>query len=204
MRIDKQKLVYTLIFILLLSAGMVYKFLIKNNRSGIVLETEETLSSISSMTEISAASKQIKIYICGEVVNPGIYEVEQGTILNDVVLLAGGFTEDAALDHLDLVYVFNDNMSVYIPSEETLSEGDSVILRNVSASGGTEEQTLVNINTATKEELITLPGVGESTARAIIDYRNENGAFESIDDIKKVAGIKDGMFSKIKDQIKVR
>lgn len=202
MRIDKQKLVYTLIFILLLSAGMVYKFLIKNNRSGIVLETEETLSSISSMTEISAASRQIKIYICGEVVNPGIYEVEQGTILNDVVLLAGGFTEDAALDHLDLVYVFNDNMSVYIPSEETLSEGDSVILRNVSASGGTEEQTLVNINTATKEELITLPGVGESTARAIIDYRQDH-LFERPEDLMNVSGIGEAKYARLRDHIRV-
>ncbi|MBP5262563.1 MAG: helix-hairpin-helix domain-containing protein [Clostridiales bacterium] len=202
MRIDKQKLVYTLIFILLLSAGMVYKFLIKNNRSGIVLETEEILSSISSMTEISAASRQIKIYICGEVVNPGIYEVEQGTILNDVVLLAGGFTEDAALDHLDLVYVFNDNMSVYIPSEETLSEGDSVILRNVSASGGTEEQTLVNINTATKEELITLPGVGESTARAIIDYRQDH-LFERPEDLMNVSGIGEAKYARLRDHIRV-
>ena len=202
MRIDKQKLVYTLIFILLLSAGMVYKFLVKNNRSGIVLETEETLSSISSMTEISAASRQIKIYICGEVVNPGIYEVEQGTILNDVVLLAGGFTEDAALDHLDLVYVFNDNMSVYIPSEETLSEGDSVILRNVSASGGTEEQTLVNINTATKEELITLPGVGESTARAIIDYRQDH-LFERPEDLMNVSGIGEAKYARLRDHIRV-
>ena len=202
MRIDKQKLVYTLIFILLLSAGMVYKFLIKNNRSGIVLETEEILSSISSMTEISAASRQIKIYICGEVVNPGIYEVDQGTILNDVVLLAGGFTEDAALDHLDLVYVFNDNMSVYIPSEETLSEGDSVILRNVSASGGTEEQTLVNINTATKEELITLPGVGESTARAIIDYRQDH-LFERPEDLMNVSGIGEAKYARLRDHIRV-
>ena len=198
---------YILAFVLIVAAGVVYKFVIKNNHSGIMINGPEQQTAASSVTSSSAsatAAGQISVYICGEVNNPGIYNVSPGIILNDVAELAGGFTEGAALDHLDLVYRINDNMSLFIPNEDNLDEGDSCILRKPSndqgdpGSGG--NNGLVNINTADQAGLMTLPGIGESLAKSIISYRADH-RFGKIEDIRNVSGIGESKFNRIKDLI---
>ena len=210
MKSGNKRLIYTVSFILLIAAGMLYKYVFKGNYDGItVLSASSASDSIresSHDTSAESTVEMISIYICGEVNKPGIYRVEAGTILSDVADKAGGFTDNAALDHLNLVYIFTKNMSVFIPNDDNLSEGDSVIMRRSNDSNaGTDSNIsqLVNINTSSKEQLLALPGIGESTASAIIKYREEH-VFDSIEDIMNVSGIGEAKFSKIKDMICVR
>lgn len=203
---------YILAFVLIVAAGVVYKFVIKNNHSGIKLSTsgtEQTLSSESSQvtdtTGSSETEQKIQVYICGEVNEPGIYEVSPGVILNDIVEMAGGFTDIAARDKLDLVYRISDNISLFIPNKKNLDEADPCILRlhgdDVNdGSGGVKSDGKININTADQDNLMTLPGIGESLAKAIISYR-EDHRFGKIEDIRNVSGIGESKFGKIKDLI---
>ena len=194
---------YGAAFALILAIGVFYKFVCRNNYDGMpdIASAAGTDTSEPDITDISeTAVPEISIYICGEVNNPGVYRVPAGTILNDVAAMAGGFTVDAALDSMDLVYQFSGNTSVFIPSAETLDKADSFILRNGNVHIPSDaDDGLININSASLEQLITLPGVGESLGRSIIDYRGEN-LFRSIEDIMNVSGIGEAKFNKIKDK----
>lgn len=169
-----------------------------------------------SEPEQAAQSGNISIYICGAVNSPGVYEMSSGGILNDVIEMAGGFREDAADEYIDLVYVVRGNMSVYIPTlAEIEAEGydswgnSEIYFRSgeEEAQAGEQGQSgedtnsgLVNINTATREQLMTLPGIGEATADAIISYR-ETTPFQRTDDIMNVSGIGESKYNRIKDLI---
>ena len=160
------------------------------------------------------------VHICGEVMRPGVYELPEGSRVYEAVEEAGGFTQDAAADYVNLAYILEDGWKIEIPSWENLeTDGEGKgngISSGISADAGwtgngtgdfggdASGDGLVDINTATKQELITLPGVGESRAESIISYREKNGGFSRIEDIMKVEGIEDGMFAKMKDKICVR
>ena len=210
-RSGDKRIVYVVVFIILAVTGIVYRFVFKGNHDGItVLSASQVTDNYGAtadtgVAQTSSSPAMISIYICGEVNNPGIYEVEAGTILDIVAKKAGGFTDKAALDHLNLVYRFTDNMSVFIPSEDNLSEGDSVIMRNPAGAAASDntDNSCININTASKEQLTTLPGIGESTAQSIITYRQEH-PFDTIEDIMNVSGIGEAKFQRIKDFICVR
>ncbi len=135
------------------------------------------------------------VHICGEIVSPGVYEVPYGSRICDVLLLAGGFTQDAAPDAVNLAAVVSDGMQVFIPS---FTEAENSLQQEKR-----EREGLVNINTASAEELCNLPGIGESRAADIIAYREEQGGFSCIEDIMLVSGIKEGMFKKLKNMIYV-
>ena len=134
-------------------------------------------------------------------------------ILNKIIEAAGGFTEEASENNVNLVYQIESNMSIYIPSEDEITQGftggDIIRQEGVyvwgaqsGASGGTDQSAtlMVNINTATEEELKSLPGIGDVTAKAIVNYRKDT-PFKTIDDIKNVTGIGDSKFKQIKDYI---
>lgn len=150
------------------------------------------------------------VYICGCVNNPDVYKCQEGARLYEVIELAGGFSEEADREYLNLVDVVEDGQRIYVPSKEEVlraqAEGGIESISGSGASGvgngsyGTEK---VNINTAGVEQLMTLPGIGESRAKDIISYRNINGRFKRIEDIMKVSGIKNASYEKIKDLIKV-
>lgn len=142
--------------------------------------------------DVQGASTAL-VHICGEVVLPGVYEVKADSRICDVLLLAGGFTEDAATDAVNLAESVSDGMQVVIPSvAEAGEKGRQELL---------EKAGLVNINTASAEELSSLPGIGKSRAAAIIKYREKEGGFHTIEEIMQVSGIKEGMFEKLEDRI---
>lgn len=160
-----------------------------------VLEKEEE----EEKDEIEEIPK-IKVDIKGEVKNPGVYELELGNRIIDVVNLSGGFTTKAITKEVNLSKKIYDEMVIIIPDSETtcVVEPKYTNLENdVDQISG-----LVNINTASKEDLMTLTGVGESKADAIIKYRKQN-KFEKIEDIMNITGIKESLFNKIKDEITV-
>lgn len=138
--------------------------------------------------------KEIKVYICGEVKKPGVYTLIEGERLYKLIEIAGGFTDKAAKENLNLAMKLKDEDYIFVPSIEGL----------LNNSQGKTISSKININTATLEELKMLPRVGDAIAQRIIDYREKNGPFRDIKDIKNVSGIGDKMFENIKDKITVR
>ncbi|MCL2253145.1 MAG: helix-hairpin-helix domain-containing protein [Lachnospiraceae bacterium] len=154
-------------------------------------------------TQIQAEENFSLIHICGAVMEPGVYEVPSDSRIFEVLNLAGGFTDDAATDAVNLAMKVIDGSKIWIP---TLAEADE---QRQERSWGSEETDttvsettrLVNINTAGLDVLMTLPGIGKAKAESIIEYREEKGKFTKVEDIMKITGIKDGVFNKIKDMI---
>ena len=164
----------------------------------------EGTKKAAAVSETEAMDPAFVVHVCGEVVNPGIYELPAGSRIYEAVKAAGGFTENAAEESVNLASPIEDGVQIRIYSKdeaETLAAG-AAPFDGFEASGEGKEP-VVNLNTATKEELMTLSGIGESRAEDIIRYREENGGFQNIEDIMKVPGIKDAAFQKIKDRITV-
>ena len=146
----------------------------------------------------------IVIYITGEVVNQGIYEMEYNSRISDAIEKAGGLTEKANIKDINLASLLEDEMKIYIPNIEEAGKVENVVEENPITSKREEKtKSKININTATQSDLETLPGIGEATALKIINYRKEKGKFFKIEDIKNVSGIGESKFSKIKDMITV-
>lgn len=144
----------------------------------------------------------IYVHVCGAVEHPDVYALAEGSRIWEAVEAAGGFTAEAADRTVNLAGFLTDGEQIWIPTEEEaetlpleMGAGSGV---GVSAQGGK-----VNLNTASKETLMTLTGIGEARADAILAYRQTAGGFQTIEDIMKVSGIKESAFQKIKDDITV-
>ena len=176
-------------------------------------EKEYTQQEIKNENKEEVQTKEIIIvHITGEVENWGVIELGKGARVIDAVNKAGGFTEEADTVKVNLAYELTDGVKIYIPSKNeevensittqkyiTTDSGDNVIVEESDMEKTTN--MLVNINEATQTELETLPGIGPSTALKIISYREANGEFSSIEDIKNVSGIGDNKFEKIRELI---
>jgi competence protein ComEA len=138
-----------------------------------------------------AKERLIYVYVCGCVNNPGVIGVKEGSRIVDVIAKAGGMTEEADVNALNQAEPVVDGQKVYVP------------IKGEEVSNSSSGQGKVNINTASKDELMTLPGIGESKASDIINYRDSAGGFQTIEDIMQISGIKEAAFEKIKDYIKV-
>lgn len=173
----------------------------------------EYASQETKISESSEDPQMCAVYVCGAVKSPGVYYLTPGSIKQDALMLAGGFHDGAAEWYVNLAEAAKDGERIYVPYESELKKdgvpsdivkqaGDTVT--GVTDSGNLGDSgSLVNINKASKEELMTISGIGESRAEAIIKYRTENGAFADISDICKVSGIKEGLYGRIKDYITV-
>lgn len=147
--------------------------------------------------------RTLVVFICGEIGNPGVYEVADGSRINDLIKAAGGTSINACLELINPAQKLVDGQKVYIPSVEESKdfvfsggEDNAAICEN----HGTE---IININYASKKELETLPGIGSELASRIIQYREMHGGFQSIEELRKVSGIGDKKFSDIKDMVTV-
>ena len=174
--------------------------------SGIVVEHSE--ESSQSQESDSSSSQLLYVHIAGEVSNPGMYELKHDARVSDAINAAGGFTEKADRLSVNLARQVTDGEQIvvqaYIEAEPGTSESINTSDSGLPSSSNTGVLTgKVNINTASASELITLDGVGESTAAKIIAYRQANGSFASIEEIKKVSGIGDKKYEAIKDRITV-
>lgn len=131
--------------------------------------------------------------IRGEVNRPGIYKVESGAMINDVIELAGGLTYHADISKINLVEIINDNKKIVI----------SRVTNNETKEEPKKEDNKININTCTKSDLMKLSGIGSTKAQAIINYRDKNGKFKKIEDLLKVNGIGEALLLQIKEYITV-
>ncbi len=147
--------------------------------------------------DLETEDEYIYVHIEGCVNNPGLIKTKYGTRLFELIEEAGGETEDADLTRINLSSIVNDEQKIVIPAKVVVNN------ENNNEENNKEESGVVNINTADKEKLTTLTGIGESTAEKIIKYREENGYFNSIEDIMNVSGIGESKFNSIKDDITV-
>ena len=164
----------------------------------------------------STALSTVFVHVCGCVEKPGVYELPEGSRIYEAIEAAGGLTEEGAGDFLNLALPTEDGMKVEVPDrelarllrEQGISPEGTALGRGQTAGsdplgGQAPGGPKVNLNTAGREELMTLDGIGETRAEAIIRYRETYGGFQSIEDVMNVSGIKEGAFEKIKDDITV-
>ncbi len=170
------------------------------------------------------------VYVCGEVAEPGVYVLEPGDRIYEAVEMAGGMTADAGTCAVNLAESVYDGLMVYIPDSEEAAgmtgsmtlAGDGVVSAvgslnpaggsGAKAGGGSAEGTAsesgedgrLNLNTASLAELMTLSGIGQTKAQAVVNYRDAHGGFSSVEEIMNVDGIKEGLYNRIRDQIKVK
>ncbi len=177
---------------------------IKKNRVLVEnIKEKEDENNIDNKKE-DIESSIIKAYICGYVKNPGVYTLRKGDRLEDLVKLSGGFTSEADDKSINLASLVKDQDYFRILSkDEVVSSGVNIPNNNSSNLQNSEGEEKININTATKEELKTLPRIGDALSDRIIDHRTNKGNFKNIEDLKDVSGIGDKMLENIKDKIKV-
>ncbi len=164
----------------------------------------------NEITTIDTVIK-IKSYICGYVKNPGVYELESDARIEQLLKACGGASEKACLEAVNLAKKLNDGEMVYIPSIEEVAKNGSFFdyinvftLDNISGGdSGDSQSKIININTASAGELESLPGIGETIAQDIIEYREKYGLFKSKEELKNVKGIGDIKFEKVKELISI-
>ncbi len=158
------------------------------------------------------------VYVCGAVKTPGVYRVEQGARIFEAVALAGGFTEDASPESLNQALQVADGQMIRILTREE-EEAQTAAGEERERAGGTpdgmpsgqesgktavEEDGLLDLNLASVSDLMALPGIGEAKAKRIVAYRSEHGAFSAKEELMNISGIKEGVYNRIRDYIKVK
>ena len=216
----KQKKIIAIILIILVVIAYYYFYL---------RDTTEEISNqdleVNNTQENNQTNETIVVHVSGAVNIEGIVELDSGSRIANAIEKAGGIKENADMTDINLAYPLEDGMKIYIPTKEETeayknNENTPAESYVTAASGGVNSKeatnstpsssTLdtaskkVNINTATQEELDALPGIGPSIAAKIIDYREQNGKFNSIEEIKEVSGIGEAKYEKIKDSITIK
>lgn len=204
----KSRLHLIVVLLFIVVAGVIFISFKNTSKDTDVIKIEEniskklssvTTSSITASNEVIKPKKEIFVHVCGEVKKEGVYTIKPDGRVVDAIKAAGGFTKSAARYGINQAELLKDGMQVYIPSKKEIKNKPVTPVTNSPVLGNSE--SLVNINSATKEELMTLKGVGESRATLIIEYREKSGGFNDIKDIMKIKGIKQKFFDKIKDKI---
>ena len=176
--------------------------------------TDELNSVQEYRTEVTE-NTDVYVFVCGQVSNPGVYCLQAGSRICDAIAMAGGCLDTADINIVNQAELLIDGSMIYIPmvGEEIqrsyvgqIPSGDSLGEQSLpdDTKGDFVPAGKLDLNLAAKEDLMNLPGVGESKADAIIKYREEHGRFNSIEEIKNIAGIKDGIFNQIKEYIMVK
>ncbi len=199
-RFERYKVYLTFLLFLVAAAGLLFWWLNRPKPPPIIIVTPVPTSTLTSIP--TPTPSPLRVYVSGAVVNPDVYILAPGSIVKDALVAAGGATQDADLTRVNLALALVDQQQVYVPhkGETVLPVQPPIQPADASSPAG----GLVNINTATVEQLDTLPGIGPALAERIIQYRTENGPFEHIEDLMKVKGIGPAMFEKLKDKITTR
>lgn len=197
---EKKQIIIGVIIILGLGG---YYFYNTNNNYNTIEEQEILISNNENTDETTKekAENYIIIHITGAVKKQGIVKLKENSRIEDAINSAGGLTEDANLDNVNLASILEDGMKIYIPSIYDKVDEKNITEETIQQT--LENDTKVNINTATQAELETLVGIGPSLAEKIIEHRQINGNFKNIEDIKNVNGIGDNKYESIKENIKV-
>lgn len=205
----KQKIILSIIAVLV-AIGIIYFINNKNQTNNIELDENILVSNQNTKQMSQDTEKIVIVHITGSVKNPGIVKLKEGSRIEDAIEAAGGLTENADISNVNLAYVLDDGTKIKIPNLDDEDIGDEDVVSKDSGEGIIQEDekttntNIVNINKATENELSTLPGIGNSLATRIVEYRKQNGNFKTIEDIKNVSGIGESKFANIKDFISIK
>ena len=166
----------------------------------VIEKFDETEAETSVTVQPEENASTISVYICGAVAFPGVYELEEGSRIRDAVEAAGGFAGDVDERYINLASLLKDGQQITVLTREELQSSPETA---ADFSGSSSDDGKVNLNTADKEKLMTLPGIGEARAEAIITYREEYGGFSEKEDIKNISGIGDKMYERLSGLIDV-
>ena len=203
---NKKKVIIISIILIILILTLLKINISKKDESVVIKEDNELL-----ITE----DKDNNLYyvdIKGAVANPGVYSIESNKRVIDAIKMAGGLLDNSDTTNINLSKYVTDEMVIVIYTKEELEQinnsidysfNDAYQDYNNSKNKSSDNNNLININSASLEELKTLPGIGDTKAKSIIDYRESNGKFNSIEDIQNVKGIGSSLYEKIKNNITV-
>lgn len=209
----KQKIGLILAALLIVILAFIWLFSIYGNDQpkNEIKKSQESNNEVEFKLGIKEKeNKTIMVDISGEIITPGVVKLPEGSRIIDAITAAGGKTEDADLSKVNLAYILDDGVQLYIPryNEKLEKEivqtepGVGIIQEGINTTS--KKDSKININTANKEKLATLPGIGEGTAEKIIEYRSKTGKFKTIDEIKKIPGIGESKFKSLKDKITIK
>ena len=207
----KQKIILIFLGIVAIIGIAYYSYVSSKEENLNVSDTNELQveNQSNEIDEEEAENKEskIKVHISGAVKNEGVYELEEDARIIDAIEKAGGTLEIADMKNVNLASKLEDGMKIYIPKQgEEVTSSNREVEENIALGNTSKESSKgkININKASKEELDTLPGIGESTAEKIINYRKEHKSFKSIEELKEVKGIGDAKFEEIKDLVDIK
>lgn len=195
---NKKKIIGSIVILIVFFVFLLFGYF--NSKPNKHLDSKEVFNETTSIE--SKDTKDITAYINGEIKNPGVYKVKSESRVEDLVKIAGGFTENADKYKLNLAKKLRDEDYIFVDTKNDLKNGVAAL--QSPSSGGIGQNGKININTASKEELKTISGIGDVTAQKIIEYREKNGRFSTVEDLKKVGRIGDKTLEKIKDKIEAR
>ena len=213
--LETNKIKMLLLVVILVIVGIIIIYLRNDNNENI----KDDISILDTTKNTTTKSVGNFIDIKGSVNNPGVYEFKENDRVIDAINLAGGLTNDANTSNINLSQKLKSEMVIYVYNNNEIKNNtvnltcDNICKTEIIEVNNCIEVTtpikkdnesdIVNINTASLEELMTISGIGESKAKNIIEYRSTNGKFNTIEDIKNISGIGESLFNKIKDKIKV-
>ncbi|MBP2626387.1 MAG: competence protein ComEA helix-hairpin-helix repeat protein [Firmicutes bacterium] len=191
---QRGKIIFIVILAILILTGSFYSFWQKSSVSENTSSGEALAKGVKAQEE---KTTEIIVYISGAVNKPGVFKVFHNARVIDVVTMAGGLTPEADVSKINMAQLVKDGMHIHVVARSVVLGGGDMLVN----AGKGKVSAKVNINTAEKSELDALPGIGPSLAERILEYRQTNGSFNDIDDLKKVTGIGSSKFEKIKDKI---
>jgi competence protein ComEA len=202
--LDRYKAYVLALLFVAIAAGSVVFWLRRPQPAPIVISTPEPTVAPTPVPTPTPAP--LRVYVTGAVRQPDVYLLHPGSIVKDALAAAGGATEEADLDRINLAVQLQDQQQVHVPrrGEEASLALPVLSSSNTDSRSGAISFSLVNINSASAAELETLPGIGPAFAQRIVDYREQNGPFASTEDIVNIKGIGPATFDKLKDLITVR
>ena len=206
-RLFRSVLFCTLIVVCICACGKGTAEYISSEEKGSSEILEPETQEIVSEFQEPAEPKMLYVYICGAVNEPGVYTLPEGSRVCDLFEAANGLAEEAATDYWNQARLLVDGEMLYIPTMKEAEDGQMgradnfSDLQNMTDANNTSGK--INLNTASLEQLMEIPGIGESKAKAIINYRDTNGGFSSIEEVMNIEGIKEGVFAKMKEYIVV-
>lgn len=215
----RQKIIILIIAVII--AIIIYNFYIKENEfiniNNITTEENDKIEYQQNIIQESENKTNVEIivHVSGAVNKEGIVKLPQNSRIADAIEKSNGLKEDADIQDINLAYILEDGMKIYIPNKKDKSEKEKVNkednnyyennnVTQYNNSNNKKQNQKININTATQTELETLPGIGPSTALKIINYRNKQKKFSNIEEIKEVSGIGDSKFDDIKNLITIK
>lgn len=202
-----KKILYIGICIVIVIMCIAFCFFWEKNQESSDYGVVENFDITTNTKSENKENKKIYVYVVGEVNKPGVIEAYAGDRLKNIVELAGGFSSEANIEKINLAYEVEDGQKIVIPS---INDSDEISEKYITSGAGANVVegdvygSKVNINTATQTELETLTGIGPSMASKIIEYRNQNGRFDDIEDLKNVPGIGESKYQSVKESIVVK